>query len=602
MVWETGSSASNSAFDNDAIKDIEPVIIDTWSFLDYKVPFRMPQGHTAVMPTWADDHLRRLRAYTLYDAYYKQCARRWMKRSPTEDMEDRREYGDAYVITETAMASLLGNDQNVVVEGAISGENNDGPENKQQERLRQWVEDENALLKFTECERNAVKLGDGVYTLGWNSKKKRVILRVWDPGFYFPVDDPLNDEEFPNKVHIAYEFEEVDPNDKNQKLKKVRKITWELVDAEGGLSVPWEKEAPEKNCRYSDGVWTLSGEQQTGLDDFTAENAVWRQEPILLGLDYIPVIHIPNMNFSSTDEWGVPVMAPTMQLFDDLYSTDTDLQKSSALAGSPVLGVAEGMVDRNDKGEVVSYGPGSIFEGKLEFTDTSKNLDALLKLQDAQLKRLSVNSRIPETLLGRIDPGKVQSGVILTITLAPHTTLIREMRRIRRVKYRLLFKMVMRFMWKEDAQGISEIFATDLQMGSYLPADKTEVSGIVTAVLNAHGMSRETGIRMLLEAGYPIDDINEEIERIEHRDFAGAKDLFDATTDPDAVAEYLGIQISQESVSPQQELDHELELEEAKGEQARQTAKEVFKANQQAPGPGNPNRPNPASGQPARRP
>ncbi|MEU0009397.1 hypothetical protein ABZ079_35555 [Streptomyces sp. NPDC006314] len=46
---------------------------------------------------------------------------------------------------------------------------------------------------------------------------------------------------------------------------------------------------------------------------------------------------------------------------------------------------------------------------------------------------------------------------------------------------------------------------------------------------------------MLQEAGYPIDDIAEEIERIQKRAFGQAARLADATGDNGAVREYLGL-------------------------------------------------------------
>jgi hypothetical protein len=46
---------------------------------------------------------------------------------------------------------------------------------------------------------------------------------------------------------------------------------------------------------------------------------------------------------------------------------------------------------------------------------------------------------------------------------------------------------------------------------------------------------------MLQEAGYPIDDVAEEIERIQKRAFDQAARLADATGDNAAVREYLGL-------------------------------------------------------------
>ncbi|MEH0588080.1 hypothetical protein QA942_29995 [Streptomyces sp. B21-106] len=46
---------------------------------------------------------------------------------------------------------------------------------------------------------------------------------------------------------------------------------------------------------------------------------------------------------------------------------------------------------------------------------------------------------------------------------------------------------------------------------------------------------------MLMDAGYPIDDAQEEIERIQKRAFDAAARLADATGDNAAVREYLGL-------------------------------------------------------------
>ncbi|GHA51307.1 hypothetical protein GCM10010329_86440 [Streptomyces spiroverticillatus] len=54
-------------------------------------------------------------------------------------------------------------------------------------------------------------------------------------------------------------------------------------------------------------------------------------------------------------------------------------------------------------------------------------------------------------------------------------------------------------------------------------------------------MSLETGVRMLMDAGYPVEDVSEEIERIQSRAFDAAARLADATNDAAVVREYLGL-------------------------------------------------------------
>ncbi|MET8721393.1 hypothetical protein [Streptomyces misionensis] len=54
-------------------------------------------------------------------------------------------------------------------------------------------------------------------------------------------------------------------------------------------------------------------------------------------------------------------------------------------------------------------------------------------------------------------------------------------------------------------------------------------------------LSVESGIRMLIDAGYPIDDVQEEITRIQTRAFEAAARLADATGDNAAVRKYLAL-------------------------------------------------------------
>jgi hypothetical protein len=77
--------------------------------------------------------------------------------------------------------------------------------------------------------------------------------------------------------------------------------------------------------------------------------------------------------------------------------------------------------------------------------------------------------------------------------------------------------------------------------GAHTPTDRSTVLGDVASGLTAGVFSLETAVRMLQEAGYPIEDIAEEIERIQKRAFDQAARLADATGDNAAVREYLGL-------------------------------------------------------------
>lgn len=77
--------------------------------------------------------------------------------------------------------------------------------------------------------------------------------------------------------------------------------------------------------------------------------------------------------------------------------------------------------------------------------------------------------------------------------------------------------------------------------GPHTPTDRAAVLDEVVKAYEAGVFSLETAVRMLMDAGYPIEDATEEIERIQSRQFAAAGPFADATGDNTAVREYLGL-------------------------------------------------------------
>jgi hypothetical protein len=76
--------------------------------------------------------------------------------------------------------------------------------------------------------------------------------------------------------------------------------------------------------------------------------------------------------------------------------------------------------------------------------------------------------------------------------------------------------------------------------GPHTPTDRAAVLDEVAKGVGAGVLSVATGIRMLIDAGYPIDDAQVEVERIRSRAFDAAARLADATGDNAAVCAYLG--------------------------------------------------------------
>lgn len=551
------------------------LIFDAWTPMSFKraLGSKRQPGTSWLAPTWVGaTHERRLLAYKVLQAYIDNASRFFLTDVSQDSIDDHREYGDASLIVNQTLSSLLGDDYEIVTEGAdaynpdAEGDDVD-PDAKAafefQEWIRDWADRERFPLKLLECERNAIGLGDGLYTLGWSAERKRPRLRTYDPGFYFPVlDDDSDDDEFPDRINVAWELED----DDRPGVVRVRRIRWELVPIPDGGSrtYEWNDEPSDYTVLMTDATWEIDLGKKRGVDDFSEGRAVyatyegadgvekeWKDVDLLQ--DFIPAVHIPN-TVALANHYGRAVIATILQILDDLANADTDLQASSATTGKPPIVLSGARMGADGAG---SYEPGDVWEvgenGALTMLDTSKALVALSAYVQGLLQRLSVNSRLPESLLGRVKPSDVPSGLALRLSFGPLETMIKEMRQVRKEKYRLLFKFVHRMALAAQAPDVPpEWIETDLQFGSYLPSDQASAVEMVNKLLTSEppAISIETAVRILQQAGLPIEDVNEEVVAIQEQDFKGANSLLDALGDEQAVADYLGRDLAPEPAAP----------------------------------------------------
>jgi hypothetical protein len=551
---------------------LEDFILDPWTSLSFKRALgdRRMAGVSWTVAGWAgQDNVRRLMAYKLRHAYYENAARHFLPTVDAKKRSDHREYGDAALITETVRSALLGDEQTLHIDGADefdpdeaadAGTPADNPDEQAQNRraatlldqLEDWIDKETFPLKLIEVERNACKLGDGVYVLGWSQDKLRVRLRVYDPGFYFPVLESRGDEDFPQRVHVAWEL---DNDDVANPGTKVHRITWELRTV-APYALPWNERPATVACFMSEGVWTLDQGSEATVDNFTEANVEWLKtedgadfQNINIGVDFIPVIHVSN-TVAYEAHFGASVIDKVLQILDDLSQADTDLQTAAMLAGFPPIAVGKTRLDTDPNDErgvnVVTYGPGTAFEvgdGNLTALDMSGGVRALIDYVNHLLERLETNARVPAGILGRIKPSEVPSGIALALSFGPLQSMINEMRLVRREKYRLLFRFVTRFMWVNDVLDEEPPDAEpELLFGSFMQTDMGALVTQVAQLLAAHAVSTPTALAMLIEGGLPIEDAAEELAAIHAEDFEAANQLLDATDDPQLVRDWLGIE------------------------------------------------------------
>jgi len=593
------------------------LVIDGWSWLNYKPVFSDPargMPNRRVFPEaqamWvpADDE-RRLAAYKLLTAYDNNQAAELAAVIDGDAARDRREFGDPAMFVDTLLAHVLGREQHIAVEGAEQGGTGTDPAGqdaeKVQDLLRAWADTELLAMRMQQTERKAVALGDGVYRLAWNPRKQRVTLRSIDPGFYFPIIGEDDDGgEYPERVHFAWEL----PEDPKRGLKsRLRRITYELapigpatstgVDGHGravrapltvespdGEIVPavgpgdtvhpdtgmvtrqyaWNDQPSTVTCYLTDATWELGDlKGNSDVDSLPMDKAQFATrsdgevlDRLDLLIDFIPVIHIPNTVPPAEEHWGQSSLAKVLQVFDELQGADTDSARASATTGLPMVGIS-GVMDPRAQ---LNVAPGAVFKlgenGRLTTIDTSPALRELREQRHDLSERAATNTRLPAVSLGTIDPSQVPSGFAMQLSLGPLDSLIGGMRLARDHKYTLLLKFVQRLHLAGQHPDWADVtpLPAELVFGPYTPTDKQSVLEQVTAGVTGGVLSLETAVKMLMEAGFPIDDADQEIERIQSRRFADARNLADALGNPDEVAAFLGRQAPDTPEAPPVEL------------------------------------------------
>lgn len=554
-----------------------------------------PEAHATWVPA-ADE--RRLAAYKMLTAYDNNQVAELSAIRDGDDARERREFGDPSMYVDTLTSHVLGDEQTLTVPGAEqAGEDNPTPEAQTAERvqtlLREWADEEMLSMRLLQTERKAVGLGDGVYLLHWDADKQRVRIKTFDPGFYFPVLDEDDDgSDFPDRVHFAWEL----PEDKKRGLPaRVRRITYHLdwirpqtangldqsgrravratvmseatddtpsqpvlgrgdtLDAAGAITrmYPWSEKPSYKTVYLTDATWELGDiKGDVDVDSLPLDKASFAtnaQGEVLdqldLYQDFIPVLHVPNTVPEPGEHWGQSSLGKILQVFDELSGSDTDSCRASATTGAPILAISGKAVNAQQQYAVA---PGMVFTlgegGSMTSVDTSGNLSELRsRVHDLQ-DRASAVARIPAVSLGTADAAQFPSGYALELALGPLDSLISAMRLARDHADRLLPKFVQRlFQAGQHPDWIGlPVLPAKLMRGAYTPTDKAAVLEEVATARKAGLISLETAIRRLQDIGWPIEDAQEEIKRIDARSFADARDLADALGNPDEVASFLG--------------------------------------------------------------
>lgn len=480
--------------------------------------------------------------------------------------EQYREYGDAGVLVDTARALVLGDDQTIVVPAAAElPELAQGTTADEARRtaeagrafaaevadfLERWAARDGLPVKLLEAEETTISQGDSVLVLEWSASSRRPRLRVYDGGFYFPdldaADEPYyrnagwDDDDFPPRLDLAWEI--ADPADESITWLVRHRYELRLIgdpDPVTGAfqthTYPWGGQSIWR-CTYRAERWRLdrlkSGRKLARLEVGGADGGETITDLVELGVDFIPAVHLPNDHPGSRN-FGRSLFLRIAQILDDLGGGDTDLAISAETVASAAL-VTTGVGGLDAEGTAAAHFelPTGATAGLI---DTATSLDALIKYGAGLLERLSVNARLGGALLGRVRPNEVPSGYALRLGFAPAQRLLKEMRLVRDMKYPLLLRMAVRL---AQAGGVLRAGPTPeilLELGAALPADRAATIEEVRVLLSATppAISTLTAVRLLIAAGLPIEDAEEEVRRIRAEDAAGADHIVNATGNVD---------------------------------------------------------------------
>lgn len=454
-----------------------------------------------------------------------------------------------------------------------------------QNELREWADAASLAATLHEGEHTAVSLADAVYVL-WPQVGDWPLVEVYDPATYFPELDDLDRGAYPDVVHLAWEFEVRDGTNTERFL---RRLTWEIVDltlehmvmdrsgpawkgpdgaplpagqqpelhegdainANGIIerTLPWHEEGDDRattTCVFSNGVWKLDAVEAgkvKALDLSAAQWDAYRQD---LGVDFIPVVHLPNTP-AGARHFGDATLDKVAQLLDDLAATDTRIMGGSQYLGAPTVGasgvnVADGVMA---PGKIIGLGK----DGRLDPLDLSAGIAELFNLDDRLMDRFLQNVSAPGELLGRVDESTT-SGLHLLLKFTPWSQLVGSMRLPRAAKYRIFLRMVQRLAQVQGVLPPGPTPVARIAFGSFLPSDTTATIEQVTKLLAAKAISRPTAVDMLVGAGLPIDDARAEVERITAEDTEAAVQIADATGSEAAAAAHLGIDLAPAGAPP----------------------------------------------------
>lgn len=433
-----------------------------------------------ILPWVPPEDRRRLLAYRYYSAYYHNFSQA-LRANPPDPENPLVEGGDAQLICDTFADAVIGDQFIIEPANMVDNQGREEPElRKQLDLINTFREKEMLDLQILSNEINASVNGDGVIKLRWSERKGRPKIQPLPPDSFFPELDENDDW---TRVHIAWE-----ERMNNGVDTRVYKETYEFDD--------------EGKVRCTAGYYKHKRKTKGSLEDLELEGYTKNERGeevnfLDLGIDFIPIIHVPNILIGG-EIFGVSDLKPVIQLLDEQINA-----QSSGATNAEYLGDATLLVEGEDTGKEpeIPHAGGIFFSGapgnRIGLLDTSPMNKAVLEWLDYLESKIFRNSGITEVAIGKVAGNEIPSGVALQILQHRFLRKIYQKRLIREAKYSKMTKFVMRFyraFGNSDQKSDNEEF--QIGFGNVLPIDRRELIEEITLAVNSGIMTKETAINL----------------------------------------------------------------------------------------------------------
>lgn len=275
--------------------------------------------------------------------------------------------------------------------------------------INNFLRRERFFSKFTAAKRFGIIRGDWLihlYADPMLPEGSRISVEFIDPAMYFPIYNPDNVDEVIG-AHLASQVELEDGT-------FIERLTYRKESETGG---------PSRIIR-SKAYYEVDAWGGPGVEEGDPTSVILPEEPLPDPIDALPVYHIRNFQQDGTP-WGSSELRGFEILLGGLNQSVSDEDMALALEALGVYVTDSGrpINEETDEEEAWNLGPGRVVEiGANNKFERVEGISSVAPYQDhlKYLERwIDMGSGTPAVAVGDIDAQTAESGVALTLRLAP---------------------------------------------------------------------------------------------------------------------------------------------------------------------------------------